>query len=133
MRAITLRPLVFRRPGIFALLLFQALWLNVILPGHTRGVITVPGFESAPASSAAAAAHGCCSTRSAPADDPQPGDGRAGSCAICYFAARLTLPPVIDLVPAPLALLEIREIPHINSLLSPGLDPTYLGRAPPNA
>lgn len=119
-----------RRPGILALLLFQALWLNVILPGHTRGMITVPGFERA-RDSTSSGAHGCCSTEPVPAGDPKPGDGRAGNCAICYFAARLTLPPVIDLVPAPVALLEIREVPRTESLVSLEPAPAYLGRAPP--
>ena len=123
------------RPGILALLLFQALWLNVIVPGHTRGVITLPGFEPAPRQAQASASHGCCSSPSPsdPSDDPQPGDGRAANCAICFFAARLTLPPAIDLTPAPLTLLEIRNFPRAQALISLDPIPTYLGRGPPLA
>ena len=120
------------RPGILALLVFQALWLNVIVPGHTRGVVTLPGFEPAYAETSS---HGCCAGSSEPdqSDDPQPGDGRAANCAICFFAARLTLPATIDLTPTPLELLETRELPRARTLVSLQPIPAYLGRGPPIA
>jgi len=31
------------RPGHLVLLLFQAFWLNVVVPGHTRGSVPLPG------------------------------------------------------------------------------------------
>lgn len=122
------------RPGILALILFQALWLNVIVPGHTRGIVTLPGFEPA-SCEAEPSSHDCCagSRRSEPSDDPQPGDGRAANCAICFFAARLTLPTTIDLTPAPLELLEIRDLPAGQTVVSLDAIPAYLGRGPPIA
>ena len=127
-----------RRVGIFAFVLFQALWLNVILPGHTRGLITVPGSDPASCHStkrAAASSHSCCpsSSRPDPSGDPKPGDGRAARCAVCFFAARLTLPTTIDLTPAPLELLEVRDVPAGESLVALDCFPTYLGRGPPAA
>src|SRR4051794_7235672 len=116
-----------RRAGIFALLIFQSLWLNVIVPGHTRGVITLPGWSSR-------ADHSCCSTHGersrSDEKSPQP-DGRAAHCAICFFAARLTLPQTIDLTPAPLELLETREVPRLATRGDASFPPVYFGRAPP--
>ena len=125
-----------RRVGILALLVFQAFWLNVVLPGHTRGVITLPGFEPAADSCHAdggPAARGCCPgpSKSAGSQAPKPGDGRAAHCAVCFFAARLTLPATIDLTPAPLELLELAEAPRIPRVVSIERLPTYLGRGPP--
>ena len=122
-----------RRPGILALLVFQALWLNVIVPGHTRGVVTLPGYE--PASCHTNAPGGCCPGRAETqsSDDPTPGDGRAANCAVCFYAVRLTIPPAIDLTPAPLELLEIRDLPRIERLIQADRLTTYLGRAPPLA
>jgi hypothetical protein len=123
------------RPGHLALLIFQAIWLNVILPGHTRGVVTTPGSEcSACESSSAPQRTTCCdaaaaaTTKRGQAPDPA---GRAQHCALCAFAARLTLPPVIDLTPAPLGFLERMTLAPPARAQSIQLIPTYDGRAPP--
>src|SRR5580700_6728923 len=98
-----------RRRGLcVALAIFEAIWLNVIVPGHRRGIVQMPG-----ASSAAICPCCCCEQPSAPShpngskqDAPS---GPAGTCAICNFAAHLSVPPVIDFTPPPLKLLGPAE------------------------
>jgi hypothetical protein len=127
-----------RRAALIFLLAFQSFWLAVVLPGHTRGVITVPGFK--PVATAAcheerdAGAPSCCShtggqrARKAPVDP-----SRAAHCAICFFAARLSLPVAIDLRPKPLELAFVQPPPAALEAASVERLPTYLGRAPPRA
>jgi len=86
-----------RRAGIIALSIFELVWLNVVIPGHTRGAVTMPcGCSTA------------TSTASCPFCDPAAGNKPAGShhsptpgdrehCALCFFAAHLTIPPAVDL------------------------------------
>src|SRR5437868_11941263 len=90
---------MFARPGRIALLVYQALWLCVIVPGHTRGVVVLPGTTIS-----------CCKSpeKSRPADSNSP--TRQKNCAICNFAARITPAIPIDLTPPPLELLR-REKP----------------------
>jgi hypothetical protein len=96
-----------RRRGLcVALAIFEAIWLNVIVPGHRRGIVQMPG-----ASAAAACPFCCCcqqpTTPSSDRDGPKQNSptGPAGTCAICNFAAHLSVPPVIDFTPPPLKLL----------------------------
>jgi len=119
-----------RRAALVSLLVFQSLWLSVIVPGHTRGAVTLPGYKSPTCEQDAG---GCpCST---PKKDPAaPADpARAAHCAVCFFAARLTVPVAIDLTPQPLEPAFIRAVPAAEQVVSLELSPTYLGRAPPLA
>jgi hypothetical protein len=131
-----------RRATLIFLLIFQSFWLAVVLPGHTRGVVTLPGYKAATCESASMPAMpDCCSSeRALPSDRGLPSDrksapdpDRAAHCAICFFAARLTMSPVVDLAPAPLRL--VRVLPPVDSeyWISLNCLPTYLGRAPPIA
>lgn len=87
----------------WAAICWQFLWLNVIVPGHTRGMITMPG-SAASSAERAAVADSCCGV---PADDSpdddngQPTPQQRRSCAVCHVAAGFTPPPVfwIDLQP----------------------------------
>ena len=115
-----------RRAGVIALPTFQALWLNVILPGHRRGAVTLPGYEPS------AAQHRCCSQHPGSGTSDAPGD-RAAHCAVCFFAARLSLPVFVDLTPAPLGLCGDCDVPACEAITSLDLQLTYLGRAPPVA
>ena len=72
-----------------AVLLFQAVWLNAIVPGHRRGAVEVPGAECM-ACKVTVPQHECCpemadealAKPAAPiSKDP------VAHCAICYFAA----------------------------------------------
>jgi hypothetical protein len=114
------------RIGRIALVLFQALWLNVILPGHTRGIITLPGTACAdgPSSCCLRKAHVKSHLPAKPAPRP-------GSCAVCFFAARLSTPDFIDLTPPPLGLLTTASIPPSQSLYPPSLVLAFDSRGPP--
>jgi hypothetical protein len=107
-----------------ALLAYQALWLCVIVPGHTRGIVVLPGTSRDAA---------CCHApgKSTPCNSDAP--KRQQNCAICAFAARLSPAIAIDLTPPPLELLR-REVPpfaHIAPTVAIVL--TCHERAPPLA
>src|SRR5436190_869160 len=72
-------------------ILFQFFWLNVIVPGHVRGKLTVTG-------SAPAAAGSCCTSAAhkTPGKPQQPTPDQQQRCAVCYVAAGHTLPPVYN-------------------------------------
>jgi len=106
-----------------AFLIFQALWLNVIVPGHRRGTVQLPGACPLCASSPV-------HSHSSGSDSPTP-DSSAATCAICSFAAHLSLPPAIDLAPAPTRFLhrlgdDIPEALHL-----PLLPASFDARGPP--
>jgi hypothetical protein len=115
-------------------ILFQCVWLNAVLPGHTRGVVTLPGTGGD--ARASVETHACCAgaakmpekKNDAPARKPATGD-----CAICFFAAHMaTPPPAID-PPAPLGLREILPVHAPAPARSLDHRFAYLGRGPPLA
>jgi hypothetical protein len=120
------------RAARIALVLHLAVWLNVVIPGHTRGRYTVPGSRS----SAERAASACCAQRSTarPVErNDQPTPDQRARCAICYFALGLSTPPPIDWEPAPLAALNTLAVPAAVTIDSHPFRHTYFGRAPPAA
>jgi hypothetical protein len=121
-----------------AMIVFQAVWLNAILPGHTRGVVTLPGGPdecAACATVVSTATDRCCLTgnrHDLPTDGKVPiSPGRAGRCAICHFAARLTIPPTIDLRPPALELAAVRPIEASCRCVSLRFAPPYDACGPP--
>ncbi|HEX3358008.1 MAG TPA: hypothetical protein VHS31_13635 [Tepidisphaeraceae bacterium] len=105
-----------------ALLLVEALFFNVIIPGHTRGSIQLPGSPSA----------SCCCESQQSGHRSLPNDKtRTENCAICNFAARLTIPPAIDFAPPPTGLLEILPPPARETIQIASFCAVYFGRAPP--
>src|SRR5688572_20215561 len=146
-----------RRAAIFAFVLYQAFWLNAVVPGHTRGLITVgcascdspvaqAGGEGAGASCHAAKPKSrCCPKERAAAaaapvekqggkdSEKKPTSGDRARCAVCFFAAGLTVAPPID------PELERGELVAVLDVLAPrspvveGHRAVYLGRAPPVA
>ena len=98
---------------------FQALFLNVIAPGHTRGIITLGGKSSLT----------CCQTRSEPSKAPTPKD--KASCAICYVVARFAPPPVVDFRLTELGLRDVMPLAPPQRIVSHQAPLTYDGRAPP--
>jgi hypothetical protein len=123
------------RPGSIFLLVLQAFWLNVVLPGHQRGLIVL-----GPETGAAAAASDChtkptkcCHKEESSKPSPCDEQSRKSRCAVCAFAARLTVPPAPIVAPT---LLELRhEAPTLalQRLFSPDLIPAYFERGPPVA
>jgi hypothetical protein len=126
-----------RKPIHLALLVFQFFWLNVVLPGHTRGIVTLPGATGCEmADMAGASAHACCSAPRPAKSSRPPGSlpaKRAAQCAICAHSLRITPPPVFDLTPPRAGLLELLPPPAARVAESSGFFATYLGRAPPPA
>ena len=118
------------------LLAFQVVWLGAVLPGHTRGVVTLPGTGSDPccASEPKVRQPSCCSdTGEESKDDSNDPAKRAARCAICFFAVRLTTPPPIDFYPAPLELLEQVSPEQVPAPVALQLTLAYLARGPPLA
>jgi hypothetical protein len=121
-----------------AMIVFQAVWLNAILPGHTRGVVTLPGGRddcAACATVVSTATDRCCLTGNRH-DRPTHGKapispGRAGRCAICHFAARLTVPPTIDLRPPALELAAVCPTEPSHRCVSLRFVPPYDACGPP--
>ncbi len=123
--------IVLHRCFTIALVVFEAFFLNVVIPGHQRGIVQLPGANSAPI----ATCPFCCADESSGHSGSKPGSpaGPPGTCAICSFAAQLSLPPVVDFSLPPLKLLcpvydEIAKAPIARIVLVP-----FDGRAPPLA
>jgi hypothetical protein len=77
------------------LLAYQFFFLNVVLPGHTRGAITLDGKHTG-------CPMCCCCAAASHADktgQPIPSQRDRDNCALCNFAARLTfvVPPNLRL------------------------------------
>ena len=110
----------------WSFILFQLLWLNAVLPGHTRGAVTMPG--STPA--AAGAGDSCCST-SHDAKKQSPTPDQQKRCAVCYFAIGLHLPPAISFDQLQLGLISTLPIPPPAAFDSARTILPFHGRAPP--
>ncbi len=115
------------------LLVYQAVFLNVVLPGHTRGAVTLDGKHTAGGP--------CCCCGGDEGTTRRPvGQGPAGPsrrdrdhCAICSFAARVTPPPAFDFRLPPLGLLERLPPPVPATATSVARIRTYLACGPPPA
>lgn len=107
----------------------QFLWLNVILPGHTRGAYTVPDGARQSVST-------CCESHDEPSDSQDgkiPSDSDRQRCAMCFMIAGLTVaPPVIFWQPLVDQIVE-QHITLQTQLISQQTFGTLHGRAPPMA
>jgi len=108
----------------WAILLFQSFWLNVVIPGHTRGVVQLPGGRTVE----------CCPfckpiSSGDSSDKPKPGP--PATCAICFFAAHMSVPPAIDLSPGPLRFLHLLVAETARRVSYPKAFVPYDGRGPP--
>jgi hypothetical protein len=114
-----------RRIVLFGLVLYQAFFLNVLLPGHTRGAVRI-GTQSAGRDS-------CCGR--APSQDKRdtPTPRERSNCAVCHFMARMTSVLPVDLTLAKLGLVESLAFPSPQVVEALKFVPTYHGRAPPVA
>lgn len=70
-------------------LAFLGLWLNVLLPGHTRGQITL-GDAAARAAQADDGGESCCK----PKHGEKPTLDECGRCAVCYVAMTTEVTPL---------------------------------------
>lgn len=69
--------------AIFAL--YTLLWFNVFVPGHVRGIVTLPPTDGK-ADASLTDAGGCCHA-DAPAKSGKPTDEQKRRCAVCFVAA----------------------------------------------
>jgi hypothetical protein len=111
---------------LYFLLFYEALFLNVLLPVHTRGAMTTDGKHDAPACC-------CCCEQSKPATDksPAPSQRDREHCVLCQFAAGLTTPPPITLTMPELGLLEIIPVTSLTEIISLDRISTYFACGPP--
>ncbi|HYE21377.1 MAG TPA: hypothetical protein VEA69_23220 [Tepidisphaeraceae bacterium] len=148
-----------RRAAIFAFVLYQAFWLNAVVPGHTRGLITIgcascdspvaqaggegagaschvakPKSRCCPRERAAAATAAAAAEKQRDKDsEKKPTSGDRARCAVCFFAAGLTVAPPIDPELERGGLVAVLDVPAPQSPVVEGHRVVYLGRAPPVA
>jgi hypothetical protein len=106
----------------WAVILFQLLWLNVFVPGHTRGAVTVAGSDQTTADC-------CAATKHTSHDAPTPDQQRR--CAVCYVVAGYTLPPVFDIDLRPSGLIAIQPNHQVEDAPSLAILLAYHANAPP--
>jgi hypothetical protein len=117
-----------RRAWRILLVLWQAWCLNVFLPAHTRGAMTVgEAVRGTPA-----ATHPCCAPRRHDDDDDRkPTPEQKSRCAVCYYAMGLSVPPVADCRLRDAGFAQILPPPRPLDLISPGPDLPFDACGPP--
>ena len=112
-----------RRAFTVILLLVEALFFNVVIPGHARGVIQLPGSGNCPA---------CCAAKHSPSQQTPCNNQSSTHCAICAFAAAMFVPPPVDFAPPPTRLVATLTVANLQTLITPSFPLSYFGRAPPD-
>ena len=120
-----------------AILLWFSAWLLVVMPGHTRGIVRMPGSVARAAqSSCCEPAPSCCATETASdgcdGDTPQPPEDPARHCAICFLKAHLTDPPPTNFYTPFLGELDELDYAPFASVFDDQSQPMHArGRGPP--
>jgi hypothetical protein len=104
-----------------SLIAYLLVWFGAIVPGHRRGIVTISSSQDC--------CDCCCHCADAKGTPPK----NASHCAICDFAAHLTLPPVVDFTLPPLCLAERAPNPVVKDLVARIILTPYDGRGPPAA
>ncbi len=113
-----------KRPLHILVLLWQAVWLLMIVPGHTRGQIVLPGTYDPPTATrddgrpGISALAGCCSVTSSTSSndgEPEPmSEQRKANCAVCHFAARMSVAvALVFVLPPPVVVEEVPALPPV--------------------
>jgi hypothetical protein len=110
------------RSAALALLLYEAMFLNVLVPGHTRGAITLSGGAVA----------SCCASHQSRSSQHVPTQKDRENCAVCNFAARMSTPPVISWTMPKLGLVQLLPFPPPSVATSIDRRLPYLSRGPPS-
>jgi hypothetical protein len=117
-----------RRATSAALAFYLFIWFGIIVPGHRRGVVS---FDKGTSTSGGCCCCCCeCQAIKTPAGSQTP-PANSGHCAICDFAAHLTIPPPVDFSLPPMGLLERLPTPTVQDLVSLTLLTPFDGRGPP--
>jgi hypothetical protein len=124
-----------RRALHWLVLCFTVLWYGVLVPGHNRGQIVLPGGGGAADSRIA---HRCCpadGTRPGQRNDPRHHDRErpTGPCAVCFFIAGIDLPPPVTVISARLGLAGVRDLPAPHEPLAARPLLPFHSRGPPQA
>ncbi|MEM6506923.1 MAG: hypothetical protein AAF711_15915 [Planctomycetota bacterium] len=117
----------------FAVLLWFSGWLLLVLPGHKRGIVTLPGaeIEHAQAELCCNPQPSCCELCPDGCEVPGPIDP-AKHCAICFLKSHLTDPPaVVFYTPYLGELDELAYLTESSILESLATLAGIRGRAPP--
>src|SRR5688500_18614656 len=109
-----------------AFLAFQVVWLNAVLPGHTRGAVTLDG------QAAQSVCQKGCAQHEQQSGKKEQGE-RSKRCAICFHAARLSTAAPVDFTPARLLETGLIEVPKAEGVASVQRIHVYDGRGPPAA
>jgi len=132
-----MRSLLRSNPVRFAVLLWFAGWMVLVMPGHTRGIVTLPDADRAAQADESGAAS-CCEPKPSccepgDADDcPDRPSDPARHCAICFLKAKMTDPPPVTLYTPYLGELDELAFQVDDSLADDQTAPKQLrGRAPP--
>jgi hypothetical protein len=117
----------------FAVLIWFSGWLLLVMPGHKRGIVTLPGaeVEQAAAESCCEPKPSCCDVAADDCEKKGPVDP-AKHCAICYIKSHLTDPPPLVLYTPYLG--ELNELTYLleSSIFGELATPDRVrGRAPP--
>ena len=73
--------------------LWQAFWLVIFIPGHTRGAITLPADKVSRAQGQLEKPS-CCSVIGKPSPGKEPTKDQRRRCAVCHLAKAYTVPTV---------------------------------------
>jgi hypothetical protein len=113
-----------------SLLLYQFFFFNILLPGHTRGAITLDGKHHPDGASCCC----CCSDLpTPPAGSKQPPSQKdRENCAICNLAVRIMPTPIFTISLPPLTFLKAVDPDPIWQPVSITPISTCLERAPPS-
>ena len=124
----------------FVVLVWFSGWLLLVMPGHKRGIVTLPGAEIEQTQAVSVCCDqepDCCSPAltccdiAAEDEAPRPIDP-AKHCAICFLKSHLTEPPALTLYTPYLG--ELDEIAYLieAAILDQLSAPDRMrGRAPP--
>ncbi|MGB0766793.1 MAG: hypothetical protein ACPGYV_03685 [Phycisphaeraceae bacterium] len=136
-----------------AVLVWFSGWLLLVMPGHKRGIVELPGGEADAVASCCEPRPSCCDDASVAVlvgdactsdtvacdgdgsfccdDTPRPTDP-AKHCAICYLKSHLTDPPAVVLYTPYLGELDELVFVTLDSIIDALATPDRLrGRAPP--
>ena len=120
-------------------IVWLALWFGVVVPGHKRGLVLLPGGEKVPTrlqsdkpcplAKLTGKTGSCCPSSKAPSDQAPAAPG--SHCAVCYLTGVLDVPAPPDLTAPPLELLDILPWPDAVQAKTIQIQLAYFGRAPP--
>jgi len=127
-----MRAIIRSNPLRIAVLVWFAGWLVLVMPGHKRGIVEVPGGDAQEvASSCCEPQPSCCDAADGSQTTPRPTDP-AKHCAICFLKAHLTNPPPVTLYTPYLGELDELAFAIESSIADAQAAPSRVrGRAPP--